>query len=218
MSLRLTISTAGSPALEAAHRLLTDKALLHDRIAGAVGSAVQDYIRVRSQTPAYHRTATRLGATPTNYYERAASGVQTIGTTAEAEVRLTQSTEIFQRVLGDVKIVPKARKWLALPAAAAAYGKRPREHSGLRYLPLGPSRAALVKGPAYQRQSSGKRRTAEQAADYRAQLKAQTKIMYWLRRSVTLPQDRALLPSDAQITDAAEMGARDAIQHTLDQS
>lgn len=217
MSLRINILTTGKlPALEDAQRLLTDKQALNSAIAGTVGGMVRRYIQERSQSPAYHKTADRLGAKRTGYYEAASTGVQTSGNSTEATVLLTQHTEIFKRVEGPVSVKPRTRQWLSIAATKEGYGRRAEELGGLSFRPTSrPGLALLVRGPKYQRKADGTRRTKAEALAYRKELAAQTKVIYWLRKSVILPQDRQLLPSQEQVELAAELGAKDAINMHL---
>jgi len=83
----------------------------------------------------------------------------------------------------------RAAKYLTIPATAAAFGRRAREIAGLFLVKFKSGVKALAK-----RDGKG------------------LKVFYWLKESVTLPQDRELLPSDEQLLNAAEKGARDYIK------
>ena len=143
-----------------------------------------------------HKTASRLGASPTGYLTKRAETVESLVTgNADGLIKLSVFGDIFQRVDGDVAVKPRRRKWLAIPAVAEAYARRPGEIPGLRFMLIKRgSLAALVEdlpGPP----APGARQPV--------------KIWYWLKKGVTLPRDRGLLPTEAQYLDALEQAADD---------
>lgn len=167
---------------------LGDLSAAHTAIAAQAEILTRGYIRTVA-APSRHTTAQRLGANPTRYLERAADGVTSTGTDDAAVVTLSGSVDIFARVNGPVEIRARDKK-LAIPATAAAYGRRPREldlqvfvwrrQDGSYTSALG---KVIGEGPNKERS-----------------------VFYWLVDQVRLPQDRELLPSDDQYTDAAVRG------------
>jgi hypothetical protein len=159
---------------------------LGKRIAGRLETLTRDHIR--KAAPARHKTVNRLGATPSHYYSRRADAVETRVNGTHRDVRLTVYGEIFQRTYRSVTVRPVKRKWLTIPAKAAAYNRRAGEISGLQFIQLKPNLAALIKPTE-----------PGQPLD----------VWYWLKKGVILPQDRGLLPSDAEFHKAMEDGAVD---------
>ena len=212
MSIRVVIATEDHATLplQAVIRAVEDKPTLHRLIGASVGTLVKRYI-IEEATPTRHVTAQRLGASPTNYLAKAGASVVSRGDSSGAEVVIPQNGEIFARVGGPVTVRPRLKKYLTLPATAAAYSKRAGEMEGLQFRINKAGTAMLVMGPRYQRKPDGTRRTKDEAADYRAELKADTKVMYWLKKRVTLSEDRGLLPSDAQFYEAIKDGAAEAL-------
>lgn len=161
------------------------------RSIAALGSAVQDrremnaalgadledltsaHIRIAAQTR--HNTASRLGAAPSGYLTNLAGSVESRADQTGAEISVYG--DIFKRVLGPVEVQPTRRKWLTIPAAAESYNRRAGEFGGLYFVKSGPESARL-------QDKTGK-------------------VLFWLKKRVTLPQDRGLLPSDAQYEKAA---------------
>lgn len=141
-----------------------------------------------------HKTADRLSATQTGYLSKKAESVETTVTgNADGLIKLTIIGDIFKRVDGDVSVKPRLKKWLAIPATAEAYGKRPGELAGLTFIKLKGSLAALVR---MQEEKDAKGRS-------------KFDVIYWLKKGVTVPQDRGLLPVEGDYMEAFEKAADD---------
>ncbi|MGN0890766.1 MAG: hypothetical protein ACI4W7_03850 [Candidatus Spyradenecus sp.] len=130
-----------------------------------------------------HASARRLGATPTGHLEEAARTMVSTADATAGEVQIFSPG--FSRVFGSLSIKARNARALTLPLDAASYGKRAgelrREGWQLFRSPAKGLRAILLgKHPG-----SG-----------------EVKALYLLRASVTLPQDRTLLPSDRSMVDA----------------
>lgn len=183
---------AATPLLHALAAKLLDRTQLHKRIADRTEGVVRSHLLGLNR----HQTARRLGATPTSYFERKANGLESRATAQEAIVTIPtgdnadgdSGLEAFARVLGPVQIAAKAAQWLTIPAISATYGRRAREFDRLFFVQLGEGRAMLAR-------RDGKTLTP----------------MFWLRKSVSLTQDRTLLPTDDQFSNAAEQGAEDFV-------
>lgn len=198
MSLNVTINVSDdvTPALSTLTKNLTgDRTDLHEYIAYAAGVMTQRYI-TEDAAPTRHRTANRLGASPTNYLARTAAALEFTGTRDAAVLSFGRDSEIYARVNGPVTVRPVNKKFITIPATAAAYGKRAREFSFLKFIPFANGTRALAR------------------VDGKGKAKKLI-IFYWLKEQVTLPQDRGLLPSDTQFLDAAELGARDFVEHVF---
>lgn len=132
-----------------------------------------------------HATANRLGATPSGHLAMAARAVEGAPIEADASsATVTISHVGLNRAFGDVTIVPKSAKALAIPLIQQAYNRRPRQMSEpmfvLRSKKSGKSFLAIAQG------------------------KGEPPLLaYLLVRSVTQKQDRTLLPSDGEWQAAA---------------
>lgn len=166
---------------------------LRKGIAGRLEQCTRDHIFVASKTR--HKTASRLSAKPTGYLEKTAGTVESQVTgNHDGLIQLSVYGDIYARVDGPVSVSPKNKKWLAIPATAESYGKRPREIAGLRFQRMKEGKlAALVRD------------TDEKDADGRTK----SEVIFWLKKGVTLPQDRGLLPSEGQYLEAMEKAADD---------
>lgn len=195
-------------------------------VAKAVGARLEFTIRkhLRTIAPKHHKTASRLGATPTGYLSK--RNVES-GHGPGGSIVVKVFGAIFARVDQDVNVSAKPGKALAIPAIAAAYGKRPREIGGLRLaIFVDKGKAALVKTdgsrsskPLIFRKGGGpKKYGPDTKANARRKAfigprkerkKLKFKIYFWLKRGVKLSQDRGLLPSDEDFHKAMEQGAID---------
>lgn len=158
-----------------------------DEVAGNIEELTRAHITTAAQTR--HTTANRLGATPTQYLLNKAASVEAIG--SPGRVLLSVSGEIFKRTFQPVTVTAVNAKMLTIPVAAESYGKRAGEFSDLFvYQSKGGS------GPAFLARREGKT----------------MKFLFLLKRSVVLPQDRGLLPSEEDIFKTVEQTADDQLQ------
>lgn len=135
-----------------------------------------------------HKTAARLGATPTGYLEKIATSAEGVsGVGAPGLVTLTLQGEIFKRAFGPIT-VKKDDKRLTIPIAPESYGRVARE-----------------MGPLFQIKSrKGNFLLVRRDPDDKKKLQ----LLYLLRDQVTLPQDRGLLPADKDFLRTAETAAK----------
>ncbi len=228
MKVQVQISDAATPTLKDLQDTLNDagKLKLRKAIAGRLETLVRAHIIRAAQTR--HKTATRLGANPTNYLAKRGDTVETQVTgNADGLIKLTVYGDIFARVDGPVDVRPRRAKSLAIPAISGAYGRRPREIGGLRLVVfLDAKKAALAKvtgdggtGPIFLRKQvvGPPRPSSDRWRRYKRSFgpeKPTPKITvwYWLKKGVTLPQDRGLLPEAGEFTAATEAGAVDFLE------
>jgi hypothetical protein len=182
LSINIAVTDKATPILAELHRELTDRTTLHKYIGAASEAGTRLHIRKAAQ--ARHTTADRLKATPTGYLTKRAELVQGTGNKEGAEITVTGA--IFKRTFGPVTVRPRAKKMLAIPMRAEAYGKRPGEFGDL----------FLFKS------KQGRLFLARQAGEGRLH------FLFLLKSVVILPQDRGLLPSEAQFGQLAELAAR----------
>lgn len=168
--------------------------------AGAASAAgeelagvVQDHVLAASGTR--HRTASRLGATPTGHLSEGAANIrmEKAGGKAVVVVPIPGITRAF----GDLHIRPRNAKALTIPINAVAYGVRAPElaDSGWSLFTL-PAREGPGAGILFGRKAG----------------QASSVALYLLRDSADIPQDRGLMPSDEEMGEAMARGVKMAIE------
>lgn len=190
LKVNIQIDDTATPILAELHRELTDRAPLNRYIAAAAEAGTR--LHIRSAAGSRHTTAQRLGATPTGYLTKRAELVESSATAAEAVVTVTGA--IFARVSKSITVRPRTRKMLAIPIRAESYAKRPGEFKDLFVFRAGQGKVFLARPGAQ---------------------KGRLEFLFLLKRSVVLPQDRGLLPSDEQFGQLAELAARGYLRKRL---
>jgi hypothetical protein len=199
MSVQLTIE-AKTDQLEADLRKfmagLNDKTALNRSVADRATELTRNYLTAIAQSR--HATATSLGASPSGHWAQAAE--KTSGSADSDAAKITIAQPGIGRALHDVTIIPTGgKKYLTIPAVAAAYAKR---------APTVPDLVPII------RTIGGTRRAV--ALGKKSSVKGvPPTIWYWLVKSVTQKQDRSLLPSDEQYRLAALEGAREYLDKLL---
>lgn len=198
MSYDLTVEITGADKARAAlSRLvagLKDRTGLHAEIAGETEILTQDYLRALNR----HRTANRLGASPTYHYEQASRLVEGHSDEEQAVIRIPRRTGLG-RAFRDMTITPRRQDitYLTIPDHARTYGKRVGDfqRDTFDFRIVGGRHPALVwaDGPS------------------------QGQVAFWLKRRVFIPQDRTLLPSDDDYTAASVGAARRYVRRLLAQ-
>lgn len=177
-----------------------DRRRMNDEIALRATELVKRHlIRI---APLHHKTAERLAATPTGYLTSIAELVQPFASNTSAKVLFpTRGLEIFARTLGPVTVTARNVKYLTIPATAEAYGRRARTFHDLKFIPFHNGTRALVR----QRVGMvpGKRKALIK--------KIINDPIFWLKRSVALPMDRSLLPSDEELAAVASIAATNSL-------
>jgi hypothetical protein len=182
--LKLEVSgyTEAFEDIEILARVLQDRSGMHARMAMDSKQFTSDYLM---QTPR-HKTADRLGASPTGFRARNAQALQATSDSTQAILRIPRRTGLG-RAFQDIVIVPGAgRTYLTIPGDARTYGKVVRD------FPEGTFKFAILYAhrpfPVLLFVSDGK-------------------VAYWLRRRVLQKQDRTLLPSDDAMREVARRSA-----------
>jgi hypothetical protein len=102
---------------------LADRRQLHARIAVQGAEFTRDYLRGLGR----HKTATALGARPTQHHARAARGIEADSNAETAVLRIPRSSGL-SRAFQDFVIRPgSGKKLLTIPADKRTYGKRAGE-------------------------------------------------------------------------------------------
>lgn len=152
---------------------------LHDAAAAQLFADVRAHLRGYAQS--HHKSANKLGATPTGHLEKAAATMEHASSADSATV--TINSHGIKRVWGAVTIRPIKAKALTIPVHWLAYGKRVGELQ----------RTMTVYRP--------------KGADFLATTIDQVMTpLYVLKAAVTLPQDRLILPSDVALGQSVRTG------------
>jgi hypothetical protein len=162
-----------------------EKLQFADHLAGDIEEQTRSHIQQASQSR--HKTARKLQATETNYLLNKAASVEAIG--SPGRILLSVSGDIFKRTFQPVTVNATAGKMLTIPWTAEAYGKRAREFGDNLFV----YRSQGGNGPAFLARRQGVR----------------MQFLFLLKRSVVLPQDRGLLPSEEDFLKTAEQSADD---------
>ncbi len=142
---------------------------------------------LRKEAGPRHATASRLGANPTGHLEKAAQSTEWTADTDAATV--TVHSPGISRAFSALQITPRNAKALTTPVHSLGYGRRASEVSAAH-------RLFRPKGKDY----------------LMADLEGTPTVIYLLRKAVTIPQDRGLMPSDAELKASAKKGHLDAIR------
>lgn len=170
----------------------TSKTRFFDELADDFEMLTREHITRASATR--HKTAARLGAPVTGYLEKLATGSESVrGQGSPGRVRLTLQGEIFKRAFSQVTVTAKQAKMLTIPWSAPAYGRRAGEFEDLFVFKSKRGAAFLAR-----------------RID-----KSKIEFLYLLKKSVILPQDRGLLPSDADFLAVVEKAAQRHVEAEL---
>jgi hypothetical protein len=196
MSLRVDIDVTGLAAEDLAElsTRMQDAAGLHARIAGDAEIFVKE--RGKVTAAGEHRTANRLGAVPTGHLVDAYEAIEGVSSAQSASL-LVPGASRLRAAFGRYVVTPKnGSKFLTIPVAREAYGKRAGEFEDLFFLRAGPRKTPLLAR--------------------NAGLGFQT--MYVLVPKAEIPEDPNLIPFEdlgLEARDSAEAFIDEAIQAAL---
>jgi len=189
MSLDIKITLSGATEADAAVSALANalerRGPMHAQIAVRGKQYTQDYLRGLNR----HRSAARLGATPTGHLEKSAAAIEAASDDQAALIRIPRRTGLG-RAFADVTLRPgPGRKFLTIPAHQTTYGKSVRDFpdATFRFVVLQSFRVYLTLMFA--------------SGPYEGE------VGYWLKKQVTQKQDRTLLPSDTGYAGIARIAA-----------
>jgi hypothetical protein len=196
MSLRVDIDVSGldQADLAALGARMRDGAGLHARMAGDA----EIFVKQRGKVTAAgeHRSASRLGAQPTGHLSDAYEAIEGTSTEASASLLVPRASRL-RAAFGRYVITPKnGSKFLTIPVAREAYGKRAGEFDDLFFMRAGPKKTPLLArdvGRGFQ-------------------------TMYLLTPKADIPEDKNLIPFDdlaEEARDSAEAFIDEAIAATL---
>ncbi len=197
MSLKVTLETTGMTAeqLGALDAEMANRLALHEKIAGEA----EAYILLRGpvESATRHRTATRLGASPTGHLEKDYAKAKGVADESSAALLLPRASRL-RAAFGPYVCRPgPGHKFLTIPVNAAAYGRRAREFDDLVPIRAGPKKTLIL---------------ARDLGEGRLE------TMYVLVPSVSIPEDSSLINWDKLaevVRDTAEEYFDKAVERTL---
>lgn len=187
----LAISYSPSGKLAAFIRVLgpAGRQTLNEGAALQLWADIRDHLK--NEASRRHGTAQKLGAYPTGHLEKAAASTDPHADADAASV--TIASPGISRAFRPLNIAPKRAQSLTIPVHWLGYGQRASEVSAVY-------RLFRPKGKDY----------------LMADVEGTPTVIYLLRKAVTMPQDRTLLPSDEALNKSAKRGYRDAIRLALE--
>ena len=218
MSLTLQIklpenaSTARTLALA-----LEDTAGLNQAAADRVAQTIRGHFTDLSLHN--HKTADDLSATPTDFWNRMRSGTRATATATEGSVAMPR--EVAQRYFGGTLKPTGGKHFLAIPAVAEAYGKKPQEFTfltfGVGVLAGGVHAPALLDRPRTNIKIERDRRKGADPGALRTRqgetVGGAGTVYYWLVRQATQKADPSVLPPDAVLETSAQAGVDAFLRH-----
>lgn len=136
----------------------------------------------------------KMGGTRTHFYEKASEDVHTFTEGDAICIGITEPIGLRQRMLGG-DIHPVKAKALAIPAIPEAYGKGPREFTGLELIwPKGWAFGMLVEaGESATNKATGKKIGSKGTPSQSKGIK--DRIFFWLTGGVSQEGDPSLIPN-----------------------
>ena len=152
------------------------------RMFAAAADKMENLVRrhILRIAPAHHTSAEKLGATPTGHLTKGARLTVSHATENEAEVIIPIPG--LNRALKPLVITPKNASALTIPIAAQSYGQRAARMRQLGWILFRPKGTNILMG---------------------AQKDQEPIPRYVLVKRVEQPQDRTILPSDAELSTTA---------------
>lgn len=178
MTITIDVSGAADEALQGLRTRIADSGTLHAVVASTSEPFVKDF-GARNQE---HRSASRLGARPTGHLYKAYQDIEGQSDASSARLLVPRASRL-RAAFGGYTVRPGAgRKYLPIPVAAEAYGKRPGEVPGLV-----PMRVGAKKTPILARPDGNGRITT----------------FFFLAKKADIPADEGLIPFDAMTAQSA---------------
>jgi len=167
--IQIQVAVKGTAVMQRLAGGLDNRAPLHARVAVNALDHVQKYVRGLNR----HRTATRLGAAPTNHLHNQAKRIESRSDDLAATLLFPRASRL-RAAFGTYTVRPKnGRKYLTIPAHRLTYGKRVSD----------------VEEPLFFKMVGGRFK----ALCFQKGNLAGT-VAYWLREEVTIKEDRTLVP------------------------
>lgn len=175
---------------------------LHEALGTAVLERLKDHLSQMSVSR--HKTAGRLGATHTGFYEHAAGRtIMRKADTKEAVVAV-ENTPGLSRAYHDLHITPKRGSWLTIPLHRSAYGNRVADLRNMGHKVFRPGVARILAETTAQREEYTDK-------DGKKRRRAKLRPLYALVKSVRVPRDKGLLPQNPELNRWVLEAAEDYI-------
>lgn len=180
----INITATGEMAgLARLNRALKRRKELHSRIAVDVLETVQVAVSLNED----HKTANRLGATPTGHMETVASQIESASTDDKSVIKVPRASRLAA-AFGSYTVRPKKPNgFLTIPVAAEAYGRTARSFSDLMCLTVGPKKTLIL---------------ARKPVGVKGDTLLST--LYILVKKAEIQEDRSLLPFDDMLDTAVQ--------------
>lgn len=179
------------------------------RLANAMGRGATNRIRAHF-TDLNAARPNQLGGRRTNFWAAAARSTNYTASPEQVLININQ-LGFRQRLQGGV-IRPVKAKYLTIPAAPEAHGRRAREFSNLRFgfaeNKFGNLQPALIEASATAVTFGRRRKDGTRAVKRGRSLGGRT--IFFLTRQVFQRADPTVLPPDQEIIEAALQGGREA--------
>lgn len=189
-----------------------------DGLKRAMGRGVANAIRMHFAGLNQTRP-NKMGWRRQNYWAQAARSVSQPKLVKDGLVVSINQPGIGARYLGPTTIRPVAAKTLAIPAQEEAYGTRPRDARWaglLAFKMVGGRHMALVATENFMRVvTKGKRAGQRVRAAAEKATAGAFEVVFWLRRKVTIQQDKSVLPTETELRTAAVSAANDYVAAKL---
>lgn len=225
-ALSINIRDYATPQLRAVITALKSRRTMNRMVGRRVQVRCREHLLQIAATR--HTTARELGAKPSGFYGQAADQVA-MGkslTVDDTSAEISMNHPGLVRAFRDVTILPgEGKKYLTLPVVPEAYSNRAigfRSKAGgsanflrLRFRIVGgkPKAIGLEESPRTLIRFGRKKKNG--ARDVFAQAIEKLRLFYKFITKAEQKQDRTLLPSDAEIGDAAVQGAKDYLESVL---
>jgi hypothetical protein len=149
MSLTVQISVVDytRAELERLGGALRDGKAMHTSIATDAERFVKKTGRQIADSVRNHRSANRLGARPTGHLGQAYAGIEGASTDDSASLLIPRASRL-RAAFGRYTLTPGAgKKYLTIPVAAEAYGKRAGQFPDLQFMRVGLRKTPILARP-----------------------------------------------------------------------
>lgn len=217
MSLQVTIQIGGQlqESLADLREGLQDKAAMNLRIATESEKWIKSPEVAGRISAEQHRTANKLGAAPTGHLEDAYQAIDAVSDADSARL-LIPSHSRLRAAFGGYTIKPTKKKFLTIPIAAEAYGKRAGEFDDL-FVMSRPGKALMLA----RRDKGDSQRGFMRARTYQNRRNrdrdANIKPLYLLLPSADIKGDETLIPFK-KLEEVAVTAALDYIDDEVERN
>lgn len=204
MSVTISIKEdSATPRLRALQSLSgAGRAKLNEFIGGRCQFAIRSHLLAKKRNPA--GLASKIGAPVSGYYQQAAEKTQLAGTD-ENKASITVNQPGIARAGGDITVIAGTQtpgvKYLTIPLDPEAYNNRIRQGTNFRFT-----------GGFFIHSKNGNLLYCVKNPD------GTLRPLYLLKPRVLIKQDRTILPSDAEILEAAASGVNDFMEFIAENS